>query len=297
MPVFNKLPHLERSINSVLNQTFQNFELLLIDDASTDGSTEKIKEFSDSRIRFFRREIPGPGGYAARNLGIENAKFDWICFLDADDEWDLSYLQKVKDLIEKQKDISIIVSGYDLIFDKNRREGDDFFANDSRRIIEFSLVDYLNHSRLMWTSATTVRKQLIKDVGMFPAGKCSRGGDIDTWIRCLEKSFRNVRINESLAFYYRNAVNRVTDNKVNVPDNFCSHDTLRDLKKRTSDINLIQAIDSFCAKSIYNVASRKVKKGLPVDYSLLNEINPLYLKILYAVKLNLKKYLMFFQKS
>jgi len=55
IPIHNKFPHLERSINSVLNQSFQDFEILLIDDASTDGSTQKIKEFNDPKIKVFPR--------------------------------------------------------------------------------------------------------------------------------------------------------------------------------------------------------------------------------------------------
>src|SRR5699024_9409054 len=108
IPVHNKLPHLERSIYSVLNQSFRNFELLLIDDASTDGSSEKLEEFNDPRIRMFKREKPGPGGYAARNLGIENAKYDWICFLDADDEWNLDYLMNIHDVITNNPDVELI---------------------------------------------------------------------------------------------------------------------------------------------------------------------------------------------
>lgn len=61
IPVYNKLPHLERSIQSVLNQSHQNFELLLVDDASTDGSSEKLLEFKDERIRLLKRTTPGAG--------------------------------------------------------------------------------------------------------------------------------------------------------------------------------------------------------------------------------------------
>ena len=61
IPVYNKGPHIQRSISSVLSQTYKNFELILINDASTDNSLAEIKEFHDSRIRFFERTEPGPG--------------------------------------------------------------------------------------------------------------------------------------------------------------------------------------------------------------------------------------------
>src|SRR5690606_7754713 len=93
IPVHNKAPHLNRSINSVLNQTFLEFELILINDASTDGSMKILESYSDPRIRLLERSTPGPGGYAARNLGIQTAKFKWISFLDADDAWEIDYLE------------------------------------------------------------------------------------------------------------------------------------------------------------------------------------------------------------
>src|SRR5699024_5819196 len=110
IPVHNKLPHLDRSIYSVLNQTYKNFELLLIDDASTDGSSEKIAEYDDSRIRRFRRNTPGPGGYAARNLGIQEAKYEWIAFLDADDEWKKEHLEEQAKIIIKDREVELISS-------------------------------------------------------------------------------------------------------------------------------------------------------------------------------------------
>ncbi|MDZ7809373.1 MAG: glycosyltransferase family A protein [Arhodomonas sp.] len=98
MPVHNKEPHLERSIGSVLAQTFRDFELLLIDDASTDSSLDCMQAFVDERIRVFHRDSPGPGGYAARNKGIANARGDWVAFLDADDEWFPYHLEHLVEL-------------------------------------------------------------------------------------------------------------------------------------------------------------------------------------------------------
>ena len=87
IPLYNKGPHIARSINSVRSQTFQDFELIIVNDASTDNSLGEVARFKDPRINLYHREKPGPGDYAARNLGIEKAKAEWIAFLDADDEW------------------------------------------------------------------------------------------------------------------------------------------------------------------------------------------------------------------
>jgi len=87
IPVHNKAPYLGRSIGSVINQNFTDFELILIDDASADRSLVEMQKFADPRIRILHRDAPGAGGYAARNLGVMEAKAEWVAFLDADDEW------------------------------------------------------------------------------------------------------------------------------------------------------------------------------------------------------------------
>lgn len=98
IPVYNKQPHLERSIGSALRQTFQNFELILIDDASTDRSFVEAERLADERTRILKRDEPGPGGYAARNLGVEHARGEWVAFLDADDEWHPEHLEELASL-------------------------------------------------------------------------------------------------------------------------------------------------------------------------------------------------------
>ena len=85
IPIHNKQPHINRCLASVLSQTRPVDEIIVIDDASSDGSIGEIAQFTNERIRLLKRPVPSPGGYAARNLGILQAKSDWIAFLDADD--------------------------------------------------------------------------------------------------------------------------------------------------------------------------------------------------------------------
>jgi glycosyltransferase involved in cell wall biosynthesis len=95
VPVHNKRPHINRCLTSILSQTRPIDEIIVIDDASDDGSVGEIAKFADERIRLLKRPVPGPGGYAARNLGILQAKSDWIAFLDADDAWNPSHIEKL----------------------------------------------------------------------------------------------------------------------------------------------------------------------------------------------------------
>lgn len=84
IPLYNKEASIKQSLMSVLSQSYQDFEVVIVDDGSTDNSVAKVEEIQDSRIRLIRQENGGPS--KARNTGVKNAKGDWILFLDADDE-------------------------------------------------------------------------------------------------------------------------------------------------------------------------------------------------------------------
>ena len=84
IPVFNKERHVERAIRSALSQTLSPAKVVIVDDASTDGSRERIAAISDPRVTVIHRQTPGPGGYAARNAAINAVTTEWIAFLDVD---------------------------------------------------------------------------------------------------------------------------------------------------------------------------------------------------------------------
>ena len=84
IPLYNKEASIKQALMSVLSQSYQEFEVVIVDDGSTDNSVAKVEEIQDSRIRLIRQENGGPS--KARNTGVKNAKGEWILFLDADDE-------------------------------------------------------------------------------------------------------------------------------------------------------------------------------------------------------------------
>ena len=92
VPVYNTEKYLRRCVDSILAQTFTDFELLLIDDGSTDGSGAICDEYAkkDSRVRVFHKEIGGVS--SARNLGLDKAYGEWISFVDSDDWIDVLFL-------------------------------------------------------------------------------------------------------------------------------------------------------------------------------------------------------------
>jgi len=104
LPNFNHGRYLKEAIDSVLYQDYKNWELLIIDNYSTDSSDEVISSYKDSRIRVFK--IKNEGIIAkSRNLGIKNAKAEWIAFLDSDDIWYFNKLSRLIELTDKNFDI------------------------------------------------------------------------------------------------------------------------------------------------------------------------------------------------
>ena len=106
IPTFNRAEKLKGTIQSVLDQIFKDFELLIVDDGSTDNTPEVVDSFSDSRIHY--EWVPNSGGPATpRNRGIEISQADWICFLDADDIWYSNKLESVFTCIQDNPDIDV----------------------------------------------------------------------------------------------------------------------------------------------------------------------------------------------
>ena len=114
MPVYNDESCLLSSIPSVLAQTYQNWELLVIDDCSKDDSGEVIKRYAsqDPRIRPFKTDKPSGSPTFPRNIGIENARGRYIAFLDSDDQWLPTKLEHQVDLIERNADAVMVFSNY-----------------------------------------------------------------------------------------------------------------------------------------------------------------------------------------
>jgi glycosyltransferase involved in cell wall biosynthesis len=110
IPLYNKGFIITKTLVSVLAQTFTDYEIVIIDDGSTDSSVEKVKQFDDSRIQLFQQK--NQGAAAARNLGIEKTNCELIAFLDADDYWFPSHLATLVQLYENHPNCGIYASRY-----------------------------------------------------------------------------------------------------------------------------------------------------------------------------------------
>jgi succinoglycan biosynthesis protein ExoO len=217
IPLYNKRPHIERALNSALAQTDPPAEVFVVDDASTDGGLDEVARHRDQRITILRRPAPGPGGYAARNMAILRAQSDWIAFLDADDAWQPDHLATIRATLQRSRQAEpvCIFAGYTNIFPGGWTEPDRYTQRIGRT--EQRSFDFAALLRLwldledcpIWTSAAAFRRQALIDSGLFPAGRCVRGGDKDLWLRVAHNGLSAAAAGMT-AIYHRDATNMVT---------------------------------------------------------------------------------------
>jgi glycosyltransferase involved in cell wall biosynthesis len=114
IPLYNKEASIQRAMHSVLNQSHTDFELIVVDDGSTDNSVVAVQEVKDPRVRLIRQ--PNGGVSAARNAGVSRADSDWVAFLDADDEYRPLFLERIIELILRHPENPLSFVGSDYTF-------------------------------------------------------------------------------------------------------------------------------------------------------------------------------------
>lgn len=198
IPVFNCRKYVKRAVDSVLMQSYKNFELLLIDDGSTDGTSEICDQLKtiDSRICVYHKENGGISD--ARNYGIEKSKGEYICFLDADDEYREKYIEILLDLCKKNK-TQMSVCGYISKFENGDTIDSTVYKTNrvldhNEALREFAMNRYLTAHP--WTKM--YRADLIKKVN-YPKGKVYE--DIYVMPELLEKCGNIAFSNKHLIYY------------------------------------------------------------------------------------------------
>ncbi len=179
IPLYNKENFIEATLKSVLNQSFTDFEILIINDGSTDKSAEKIIEFKDSRIRLFSKE--NGGASSARNYGIEKAQSNYITFIDADDYWYPNFLEEMYLSINNFPDQKVFSAAIEIETSKNVIPA----VYSIQKKNDFEIVNYFSASlkeSVIWTSCAVFHKSIFESVGLFDT-TIKSGQDTDLWIR------------------------------------------------------------------------------------------------------------------
>lgn len=195
MGVHNGLPRLERAMRSVLDQTFTDFELLIIDDASTDGTAEWLQKAAqqDTRIRSLRMAVNEGLGSALRR-GVQMARGPLIARMDADDVSVPERLRKQVDFLEQHPDIDIVGS-FALDVDEDGKVLQERRVPTShRRIVELIWTCPLIHPTVVF------RRQSVIDAGSYSAA-IRRRQDYELWFRCVRAGLGFANIPEPLVHY------------------------------------------------------------------------------------------------
>ena len=198
IPLYNKAPYIAKAIESVLGQTYRDFEVIVIDDGSTDQSLEVAKTFENKSITIISQ--PNSGVSTARNNGVKLAKHPYICFLDADDWWHPTFLEEMKQLITDFPDAGIYGSGYYIVKNgKERIAPIGVPQGFERGIIDYCEV-YAKTLCMPLTSISVVIPKHIFDEEKGFKSQLKFGEDFDLWIRIALKH-KVILVNKPLAYY------------------------------------------------------------------------------------------------
>ncbi|WP_152266607.1 glycosyltransferase family 2 protein [Agriterribacter humi] len=176
IPLYNKEKSIKNTIRSVVAQTVTDFELLVINDGSTDTSREIVAGIHDSRIRIVDK--PNGGISSSRNEGIMLARHDYIAFLDADDHWEPDFLETIKGLITDYPDADCYATGYACKYSNATLN---VFGANKRGIIR-DFFKQVYKGPVMHSSSICVKKSTFTKVGYFNT-TIRRGEDYDMWAR------------------------------------------------------------------------------------------------------------------
>lgn len=206
IPTCDRVHFLRRALESVLNQSFSDFEIIVVDDHSRDGTLEFLKNIRDKRIRFISRHDRG-GGSAARNTGIASAKGEYLAFLDDDDVWHERKLQRQFEIMQRCPEVGLVYTGTVKVYQDNGRVFRTTIPQHRGDIFKHLLA----RNVIGTTSSVMVRRIAIEGIGGFDESfpSCQ---DWDLYLR-LSKLWPVDFVGEPLVDYYLHPV-RITRNEV-----------------------------------------------------------------------------------
>lgn len=218
IPLYNKEKFLKSTLESVFQQTFTDYEIIIVNDGSTDKSIEIIESFQNIKIKVYNQKNQGVS--SARNLGIENSTAEYCCFLDADDIWKPNHLESLFQLIQKYPDAGLYCNRYEILISKNKKIKTKFDFEESFKgyLNDFFKSSYID--RVALTSATCIPKKTYYKLGGFDT-KISSGEDLDYWIRIGINS--KVAISNQVTLLYNfiienNSLSKTNIKKKSLPD-------------------------------------------------------------------------------
>ena len=241
IPLYNKKELISNTLKSVLSQTYNNFEVIVVDDGSTDGSIDAISGLNDERLKLFRKENGGVS--SARNYGIKKAEGEYIAFLDADDEYELDFLENINSALKQYPNADAFCTGFFKVkgAKKVRSYNPDKKANSPYLVKDF--YSFWAVDSFFCASSIVVRKTYFScHEKWFPDGE-SLGEDQEVWFHIAENGSL-IHIPKALSNYNMADENSLTS----------QHRVLEELpfitrlRNRRENSNCIKSIELFIKK-------------------------------------------------
>ncbi|MCI9381684.1 MAG: glycosyltransferase [Dorea sp.] len=261
IPVYNRMDMIERSINSVLNQTYKNIEIIVIDDGSIDDTLKIIEHLSISDIKVLKQNHRGAN--AARNLGISAAKGEFIAFQDSDDEW-------LPNKLEKQITY-MLRSSYEACYCpfflyEGSHNGVFFSDYQDKQKYERDLLEMLKVRNVISTQTLVIHRNIISDVGIFDE-EMPRCQDYEFVIRIIQKK-KIGYINEPLVKVYR------TDNSISNDEAKQKEANIILLRKYEDFFNIELCLENIFKYNINGLNETELKKEVErIDQYLKKTLN------------------------
>ena len=253
IPLFNKEKYIENTLKSVFNQTFQDFEIIIVNDGSTDNSTSIVSEIKDPRIAIITSKNKGVSH--ARNLGIGHSNSDKIVFLDADDFWEPFHLENLKAIYQQFPNCGMYATAY--AKEKYGIKFKSIFKGISedenwKGVIENYFKNSIANS-ITSSSSVLIPKPVFKTIGLFNEDYNS-GEDTDMWIRIALK-YPVAFCNKISVIHNMDAINKITNNKLS--------------KRKHIDLDIYE---SYCNKTPYLKQYLDINRvSMAMQYKLENE--------------------------
>lgn len=203
IPLYNKAPYVKKALQSVFAQSFTDYEIIVVDDGSTDESTNVVEAFlSDSAAKCFLIRQENAGVSVARNNGVARSQGDFVCFLDADDWWAPTFLEEISALIDEYPEAGIYGTGYTIVNEtKHKTRVTPVGVEDEfeRGYIDYCQVYAKTMAMPLTSISVAIPRPVFDEMQGFPKG-VKLGEDFLLWIQIALK-YQVAFLNKPLAFY------------------------------------------------------------------------------------------------
>jgi len=261
IPLYNKEDFIKSTIESILKQTYDKFEIIIVDDGSTDKSISIVESFKDPRIRIISQTNEGVS--KARNTAIKNCSGDWIAFLDADDLWDRNFLFTFINMVNKYKNAALIGLNYSCLDSNDINQPLSIYKEGL--LTDNVYFDYCLYRYPFNSSSVVIKKNCFEELGGFRVD-LKEGEDLEMWYRILKHGMPCYYC-PIVSSYYRKVENNQKKRQRSISltnfwgfhlnfDEVTSESELLYLNKRVISLCKIVILNSNSIKNLFKIFQR-----------------------------------------